>query len=387
MCELGAWEWWRINGKFTEQPVDGFFEVEFCVLKNNLKPGKRTLDPISSVMSDTQRTAECFSFVNLCVMSFWDHWTDLLFYMKFLLREPLEEAEMLPKGCDGLPNHLQSSLPHRSSCEWWLLTAYNWISPQALPQLKGAFCSKVTPHPKMGCIGWPRCLCLGQFWWAVPSSPWVWLRPPLQMIHNPSAPLPRPASLMGVDMLLHPFQSLLGKPYLRPRFYSELVVEKKVGHSFQAQALLVTQGGGEIGSQGCSLVSSCPTQSQWLRCLGSSVKTEGCRRWWGLASLLTSPPVPLSMSTFCAWLWLPPGPGTGCLPQAVPTKALWVWTWRASTCTQAGLCCCLARIFGSPLHDAVWALGFTAALPAPRMFPNQVAFYQCLDRQMEDRSS
>lgn len=120
------------------------------------------------------------------------------------------------------------------------------------------------------------------------------------MIHKPSAPLPRPASLMGVDMLLHPFQSLLGKPYLRPRFYSELVVEKKVGHSFQAQALLVTQGGGEIGSQGCSLVSSCPTQSQWLRCLGSSVKTEGCRRWWGLASLLTSPPVPLSMSTFCA---------------------------------------------------------------------------------------
>lgn len=38
------------NGKFTEQLIDRFFEVKLCALKNHLKPGKSTLDPVSSVV-------------------------------------------------------------------------------------------------------------------------------------------------------------------------------------------------------------------------------------------------------------------------------------------------------------------------------------------------
>jgi hypothetical protein len=45
---------WELEN--DEQLVDRFFEVKLCVLKNNLKPGKSTLDPISSVVSNIKIT-------------------------------------------------------------------------------------------------------------------------------------------------------------------------------------------------------------------------------------------------------------------------------------------------------------------------------------------
>lgn len=144
--------------EFTEQLVDGFFEVKWCVLKKNLKPGKRALDSISSVMSDIKITDKCFS--PWAYVSSHSEIIGMIWFKRNSWGNHLQRLKCIKKIV--LPRLMAELTP--TSRQPWVMADQSPVPLQKLPSGPGSFLSQSNPPSTMGYRGLAPCLHSGQLW-------------------------------------------------------------------------------------------------------------------------------------------------------------------------------------------------------------------------------